>query len=639
MGQTALLVPRAEMLQQAHNVLQGMDFNIDYMKVIRTEDAVMEARHIISDGCSIILARGLQAALIRQYTDATVVDIVVPAQEMAALINQAKNIARKPHPVIAVVGHQNMFSDMSSYAELFDVELREYYPQHGDAEGIRNMAILACEEAVDVIIGGEIAVQTATEWGILSLFLTASEAALRDAIVTARLMNEAISARKRSTAEMEALLDFSFNGVIWMDKKGIITSMNPMMEQILNVGQDSFIGKPVDVLSPEITRGVMEQVLEKGKKYSLCIPWNGNTVFATFTPVVLENKIDGAVLSCNKMQKIAVPQEPDNASLRKNDRNAGVNLARRQFHDVLQRSPKMQECVRVARLYAYSDQPVVLIGESGTEKRILAECIHNGSRRAGRQFLDVPCEGLNTEEQKKLIFEDRGAFMQCPGGTVMIRSADFLTSANQYRLYQAIYFHVIHKTETAQLQEIDVRVIVTLTKPLRTLWQEGRLQDDLYYLLSGLELSVPPLREREEDLSDEIDLCLAQCNERYNRYHVLTAEARQLLLKQRWPGNIFQIESFCDRLILTAVHRSIDEIAVKSLLLELYPDMELVGTDEALSSYESDADAVMNDYVAEARRIRRALHDNGGSREKTAAQLGISKATLWRKMKKLGVRE
>ena len=124
MGKIALLVSREEMIHQAHNILQEKKFEIQEMRVIHTGDTVMEARRSIADGATIIIARGLQASIIKQYTDTPVVEIVLTAQEMALLIMRAKQIAGKEKPVVAVVGFRNMFCDMSYFDELYNIELK-----------------------------------------------------------------------------------------------------------------------------------------------------------------------------------------------------------------------------------------------------------------------------------------------------------------------------------------------------------------------------------------------------------------------------------------------------------------------------------------------------------------------------------
>lgn len=128
----------------------------------------MEARKAIADGASIIIARGLQASLIKQYTDIPVVEIVLTAQEMALLVMRARQIVAKSRPVIAVVGFRNMFCDMSYFDELYGIDLRMYFAEQGaQLPGIVRRAV---EDGVDLVIGGDTAVSIATEAGFPPYF-------------------------------------------------------------------------------------------------------------------------------------------------------------------------------------------------------------------------------------------------------------------------------------------------------------------------------------------------------------------------------------------------------------------------------------------------------------------------------------
>lgn len=683
MGKIALLVSREEMLHQAHNILQEKRFRIHEMKVIRTESAVMEARQSIADGASIIIARGLQASLIKQYTDIPVVEIVLTAQEMALLVMKARQIVDKPRPVIAVVGFQNMFCDMSFFDELYGIELRTYFVKQGSQ--LPDAARAAIADGVDLMIGGDTVVSIAAENGTPSLFQSMTEDSLRQAFSMAESVEYAMDVERKTTAQMETLLDYSFSGIIQLDRDGIITGINPLMEDIMGKSQEEIKGQPVLQAIPQIGEHALRQVLEQGKEYSLFLEWGQVSVFAVMAPVLYEDRVDGAIITCHRAVHKTLAGE------KKGTKGPSGPLPLIQFGDLLQESRAMQECIRLAKLYAVSQHPVVLRGEAGTERRMLAECIHNSSRRSQGPFLDVPCDGLSGEEQRQIIFGERGAVMQSQGGTLLIQDAQELTAANQYRLYQLIRFHVLHGTDIAQLRKADVRVMVTVGCPLQILLARGKLRPDLYYLLSGLELQVPSFKDRKEDLERKLEDALRESCDRYARFHVLTRGARELLMQYPWPGNLLQIESFCDRLVLTAGKRTLDEVAVKSLLAELYSEeswtipadcpeqirgaipagcpKQILGTTQtgcpgqpdktaanstlnpasgipavnagsALSPATFYPDPGMDLSLArqEAQRILEALGRNGGSRERTAADLGISKATLWRRMKKLGIR-
>ena len=642
MGKIVLLVSREEMLYQAHNILQEKKFPIAEMKVIQTEQAVAEARQARGNGATIVIARGLQASMIKQYTDIPVVEIVLTAQEMALLVRRAGQIVKKPKPVIAVVGFRNMFSDMSYFDELYDIELRTYFATQG-AE-LSQMAGQAVADGADLIIGGDTAVAVASKAQIPSLFLSTTEESLRNAFSMAESMEYAMDVERRTAAQLETLLDYSYNGVVHLDGAGRVTAMNLLAEELLGKTLEEMRGSSLLETVKELKEAELLQVLSEGREYSFFLERNGSSMFAVLAPVLYEGKPDGAILTCRRMKR---QKRETAAGLGQGNRKEEKTAARAlppliRFDDIMQNSPAMRECIRLAKLYALSEQPVVIVGETGTEKRMLAESIHNGGIHRSGPFVEASCEGLTEEEQRRLLFGDMGMAMQARGGTLVLSDIQALTGANQYRLHHLIRYHICQEPGGEKLQKLNLRLMVILSQPLIKLLEAGILRQDLFYLLSGLELRIPPLRDRREDLEQKLSDTLKECCERYSRYHVLTEGAKEMLRAYDWPGNHLQIESFFERLILTAEHRSMDEQAVRRLLLGLYPEKrdkgemengpgERTGVLEA-SDRKREAGSLLQS--AEAGQIAEALTACGGNRKKTAELLGVSKATLWRKMKK-----
>ncbi len=623
MGKIALLVSREEMLYQAHNILQEKKFEISEMRVIQSKDAVMEARKSISNGASLIIARGLQASLIKQYTDIPVAEIVITAQEMALLIIRAKQILKKERPVIAVVGFHNMFCDMSYFDMIYDIELRTYFsPTSAELETV---SLKAVQDHVDLIIGGDTAVKVATENEIPSLFLSTTEDSLRGALVVAESMNYAMGMEKRNAAQFETVLDNSFNGVLRADADGLITGVNPVMENILEEQSDQIKGRPLRSVFQDIDQETLQQILDQKKdSFSMFTQVKRNSIFAILAPITIEGRVDGLILTCNKVSR---RRAEDQQGAQKSNRSSGL-IALGKFDDISQLSKGMQACVHRAKLYSMSDKPVVLIGEPGTEKRLMAQSIHNSSDRGAGPFCAVSCCGLPDSAQSELIFGDKGAVLLCDKGTLLLEDVEHLSSDNQNRLFQLIRYKWYPGKDLMHLKVLDVRVIATSTAPLEKAVEAGLFSRDLYYLLQGLILEIPPMRQRQEDLKKLLDDCIHDNCERYTRFHILTNGAMKILTDYRWEGNIPQIENFCEHLILTATKRSLDEIAVGSILKSLYPR---ISRSEAISPAP---DLQSSRLPAEAAAIIQALRENGGSREKTAKALGVSKATLWRHMKK-----
>ena len=629
MGKIVLLVPREEMLYLAHNILQEKKYAIAQMRVIQTENTVVEARNSIAAGADIIIARGLQASLIKQYTDVPVVEIVATAQEMALLVVKARQIVKKARPIIAVVGFQNMFCDMSYFETIYDIKLRTYFAANGS--GLKEKAMEAVEDGADLMIGGDIAVETAKEADIPSLFLSITEDSLRTAFSMAESLDFAMGAEKRSNAQIETLLDYSFNGVVNMDRKGVITTVNPVMRDILGADGEQVAGRHITQVFSDIDRDKLSQVLEgKEESYSSFMQAGKTSIFAILAPVRVGNETEGAILTCHKVkQQSRGERRPQRDGA---NRVQGL-IARRNFSSIRQESGAMKECVHLARLYSQSEQPVLLLGETGTERRALAESIHNTGLCSEGPFLALSCAGLAREEQEEMLFGNKGAVFLAEGGTLYLEDVETLSLKSQYGLYQLIRYKTGSR-DFARTMGFHIRVIassILTPEDLGHLAFSGGFRQDLYYLFTGLVLRVPPLRERPEDLEQAIRDTVREACDQYSRYHVVTQGGMQCLKAYPWQGNLLQLETFLKRLILTAEKRSIDEILVRKLLRELFPSSAPV-------RMMPDGQGIGGPVAGEEeRQIRLALAAQGGSRERAAACLGISKATLWRKMKKYNI--
>ncbi len=634
MGKVAILVPREEMLYHAHNILQEKSkskkhYEIGDMKVVRTKNAVMEARQSIAGGASMIIARGLQASLIKQYTDIPVIEIVATAQEMALLVVKAKQILKKENPVIAVVGFQNMFCDMSYFDSIYAIELRTFYAENN--EDLRMTTMRAVEENVDLIIGGEVAVETAAQAGIPSLFLSNTEDSIRNAFSMADSVSYAMEVEKKNAAQMETLLDYSFGGVVNVDGNGKIIAVNALMEGILGQPRKKLTGSFLTEIFPDLDHVRTERMLSQGGDgFSTFLMVNGTSVFAMLAPVLIEGEVDGLILTCHKMKKKVSTNQQE--VQKKRTANGLIALGR--FEDILQESPAMQDCVHQAKLFSLSDFPVLIEGEAGTQKRLIAQSIHNASFRSRNAFADISCRGLSEEEQFLLLFDEKGAVLQVDGGTVFMDDGEYLHPANQYRLLQLIRYKICCGKELQRNKHADVRVLFALSEPgrLEGAVETGAFRKDLYYLLQGLCLNIPPLRECREDVKQLLENTVRDCCERFDRYHAFTPGAMEALLNYPWPGNRYQVENFCERLVLTASKRLLDEKMVLGVLTELFEKAERKQDLQTANIKEAAQPESWKDEQEEL--LAKTLKKNGGNRKKTAQELGISKSTLWRWMKK-----
>ena len=225
--------------------------------------------------------------------------------------------------------------------------------------------------------------------------------------------------------------------------------------------------------------------------------------------------------------------------------------------------------------------------------------------------------------------EEPGILIQANYGTLVIRAIDKLTLNAQYRLLQAIRQKrlSISTIDNDYIQELDIRIIGCTSKQLQEILKSGKFRKDLYYLLQTFRLAVPDFSDRKEDVKVLVGEHMKKYMNLYARYHILTEEARDILVNYNWEGNDIQLEAFCERLVLTAGRRKISGEYVRYLLDELYHGKDMENDISAAESRERTGNT-------ELERLKETLANYNGNRILTAKALNISTSTLWRRMKK-----
>lgn len=633
MGKIALLVPRQDMLYMAHNILQEKKYNISEMHVIHTRESVPMAMELKERGISIIIARGLQAKLIKQNTDIPVIEIMVTAQEMGLLITQAKKILNKPQPRIAVIGAKNMFCDMSYFNSIYEIDMHMYYAEK--AEELENTTHQAIRDGADLVMGGEVVLNTAEAYSVPSLFLSTKEDSIKNAFEMAESMNYAVMNEKKNQAQMETLLDYSYNGVIRLDKSGLITMVNESMKDMLDdESGERCIGRRLPDFFRDIDTEKVEEVLRDGQEtYSTVLRLKNKPVFLVMAPVRIEDFIDGAIVSCHLIQRVHTPSEEKTG--RNKEQKAVV---RGDFSQLIQESKNMLQCIHLAKLYSQSEFPVLIKGETGTEKRLLAESIHNNSIRNSESFLTVNCGMTEEDYWERQVFGSKGILEKAEGATIYLEDFECMPSSAQSALAGFLERRSgeIYKNGRMDDTRFPVKFIASTSDlDLAALTRKGDFREDLSCYFSGLVLLIPPLRERPEDLKKKITESIRKSCKKYGRYHHLTQGGEAAMLQYSWPGNLLQVEVFCEYLILTASHRNLDEIHINQQLEHLFG---CVSQERERNREEHGHGAVKLEYTdPRAGELIRVLRECCGNRKEAAEKLGISTSTLWRKMKKYGI--
>jgi DNA-binding NtrC family response regulator len=296
-------------------------------------------------------------------------------------------------------------------------------------------------------------------------------------------------------------------------------------------------------------------------------------------------------------------------------------------------SPRMIEIYKTISHVAPTDATVLIEGETGTGKELIARMIHRNSRRASQAFAPVDCGAIAPSLLESELFgtlkgaytgadRDRmGVFEAAAGGTVFLDEIGDIDLGFQLKLLRFLQEREVRPLGSARARKVDVRVIAATNRDVQKQVDEGKFREDLWYRLNVVRLVVPPLCERPSDIPLLVDYFLKRYNGRYKLDTRLTHSGLKALEDYSWPGNVRQLQHMMERLAILAPGGRIDTAAVRHAI-------------EQMDSRESSSETLAD---TEAEQIRRVLAATNGNKSRAAKILGIERKTLYRKLDKMAL--
>jgi DNA-binding NtrC family response regulator len=318
------------------------------------------------------------------------------------------------------------------------------------------------------------------------------------------------------------------------------------------------------------------------------------------------------------------------------------------FGAVLGESAAMRAVLEQARQIATLDEtpPVLVIGETGTGKGLVARTIHAGSRRASKPFIEVNCTALpGTLMEAELFGHERGAFTDAKesrmglfeaaeGGFLFLDEVGDVELALQGKLLKAVEERTVRRVGGIRDRKIDVRILAATNRDLERESQRERFRRDLYFRLAVILLRLPPLRERGEDVLTLAQHFLRRFSAKYGKQvKRLDPQARDLLLDYPWPGNVRELSHVIERAVLWSRGAMLD---VEHLALEVPPEPVEPGPD-GVTPLPVTRPAGTDLEQWERVLIEQALRESDGNQTRAAQRLGISRDTLRYRLKKYGI--
>ena len=296
-------------------------------------------------------------------------------------------------------------------------------------------------------------------------------------------------------------------------------------------------------------------------------------------------------------------------------------------------SPRMIEIYKTLSKVAPTDATVLIEGETGTGKELIARMIHANSKRAQQPFVPVDCGAIAPSLLESELFgtlkgaytgadRDRmGVFEAGNNGTVFLDEIGDIDLGFQLKLLRFLQEREIRPLGSSRAKKVDVRVIAATNKDVQKLVDEGKFREDLWYRLNVVRLTVPPLCERATDIPLLVHYFLKRYNERYKLDTKLTDSGLKAMEEYSWPGNIRQLQHMMERLTILAPGGRIDDAAVRQSI-------------DQMDSRDHASDSLAD---TEAEQIRRVMAATNGNKSRAAKVLGIERKTLYRKLERMGL--
>lgn len=438
--------------------------------------------------------------------------------------------------------------------------------------------------------------------------------------------------RRQTTAYFHTLAETINDSVTAVDEEGIVVGWNTTAEETYKIKKEHIIGaKLASHFSDESL--VLKRILNEGYpvRGQYHRPNADTHVLINATPVILDNKIIGGIASEHDITKmIRLNEELDSAS----------TLLVQKINPFLSfdsGSPKFQESLKVAQKMAHADIPVLITGEAGSGKEMLAQAIHYGGSKATGPFVNINCSvippGLLEIELfgiEKASFTDEkqnvitGKIEQAANGTIFIENIDKMPLALQEKLLLYLVENAFYRVGGQEVISSSTRIIASASRSVESLLKDGELNEKLFYKLSVIHIYIPPLRTRREDIAALVERFLEEFSVKYTKpVPVVDDEAMALFVNYEWPGNVRELRNTIERIIIL---HDMNRITLAHL-----PD-NLIENNEVDNSFLSS-----HAKMDEAQEIEEALKKTYGNKSAAANLLGISRGTLYNKIKEYGL--
>ena len=627
MAPTLQLAEKAEMLIKQENYQ-----NIDVVVAASgRQETVKCAQTLAAAGAEIIITRKGTRRIVEEVTNLKVVSL---NNSLSDYLWMLKERGLHTRGLIAFFSYDPMSSDILQMCEMLEVQTKNYiFKSFADCRGCVERAL---KDGAVFSVGGAWTDPWAKRLGLPHVIVENSVETILNALESATQLRrvQVEEAEKqclfKTQSEMyQAVLDFTHDAILAIDENGRIQVLNPPAERIMGCRAADSVGQPVEAVLPNT---LLPDVLESGEKQLDQIMQIHQTLCNTNRiPILVDGQRRGVVATFQDVKQLQNSEQKIRLKLHEK----GL-VAKYAFNDILGDSPAIRSTIQIARSYAASRASVLILGETGTGKELFAQSIHNASDRRDGPFVAINCAAVSNSLLESELFGyeagsftgasrggREGVFELAHGGTLFLDEIGEIPRETQVELLRVLQEKEIRRVGGSRVIPVDVRIIAATNKDLLQETVEGRFREDLYYRLDVLDLKLPPLRERGDDVKI---LGLHLFRQLPGGKDPIMQSQFLYLLEQvgpyQWYGNIRELQNFVERANILMRNAGASSVTVSDILRR---------------RAEPAPEPCQETESRDRRAIEAALHNHPGSMADAARSLGCSRQTLWRKMKKYGI--
>ncbi|MBO4684857.1 MAG: sigma 54-interacting transcriptional regulator [Desulfovibrio sp.] len=573
-------------------------------------------------------ARGYVATLIRvNYPNLALVELPVTAYDVL------RAFPRDFGGPVAVVTVGLKVIGLELISQTAGVEIRDYTCT--PFEKLRDAIQDAVDKGVKLVVGGTLTLRIVAKSfpQVQGALLPLGPETIEQSLNEIRQMHRAITRKIDELSFPMKTIDALAEGVIDV-RSGIVRMANTAAGEFLGIGDGASLrGRPVDVLPKEVREWSEDEDFDNMKVATV----RGQSVLVRRH--YRDRSGNSYILTLHSKEVLE-----DMESQVRTKTFTRKDAAHYTFADIFGTSRKLAHAVKLANVYAQSDSNILISGESGCGKEVFAQSIHYASARRNKPFVAVNCGAFTKELIMSELFGyvegsftgasrkgKAGIFEVAHGGTVFLDEISEMDYSLQAMLLRVLQEGCVVRLGSHKIIPVDIRIIAATNRNLQARVASGEFRLDLFYRLNVLPLQIPPMREREGDILPLLQFFIRRLAGPSNPIkYSFSAEAQALVNSYSWPGNVREIGNVAQRIVATC---SAGEIAGEDLAELMQLDQAGLQTLGGLAAGGSGS-LVQSQYS----EIASAMEQAGGRLGDAAKILGINRTTLWRRMKKMGIK-